>query len=320
VRFARLYAVAAAFDGLWWGCAAVDLPPHDRFDEQSMTIAVALIVATGAVPAFSSYFPAFIAILLPISTIIAVSESVMTGTLHLAVAALLLVFFVTVLSLGIRSNQQLAEMLRLRFERERLLDDVRHEKEAAEQANISKSRFLAAASHDLRQPVHALGMLTGALSHHPMSDEMRGLVGHIQVSVEAMDGLFSSLLDVSKLDAGVVEPRRSVFQIAPLLERVCADYSQEARRKAIELRVCHSSAYVDSDPVLLERVLRNVVSNAVRYTDRGGVLVGCRLGSRLSVQVLDTGRGIAAIEVNRIFEEFYQVGNPEVTTHPCAAV
>ena len=201
----------------------------------------------------------------------------------------------------------------MRFEKDALaedLRDLRRQKELAEEANLSKSRFLAAASHDLRQPIHALGMFVGALARHPMTDEMRRLIEQIEGSVGAMDGLFNSLLDISKLDAGVVQSHRP-FPIGPLLRRIFDEFVDEANRKGLSLDFCPCSALVVSDPVLLERILRNIVSNAVRYTDRGRILIGCRRGPRLSVQVWDTGRGIAQADRERVFQEFYQVDNSQ---------
>jgi CheY-like chemotaxis protein len=144
-----------------------------------------------------------------------------------------------------------------------------------------------------------------------MTDEMRRLVEQIEGSVGAMDGLFNSLLDISKLDAGVVQSHVRAFPIGPLLERICDEFAGEAQRKGLRLALCPCSAFVVSDPVLLERILRNIVSNAVRYTDRGRILVGCRRGSRLSIEIWDTGRGIAQGDRERVFQEFYQVDNFE---------
>jgi two-component system, sensor histidine kinase len=144
-----------------------------------------------------------------------------------------------------------------------------------------------------------------------MSPEARGLLGHIDGSVRALSGLFGGLLDISRLDAGVVEVNRAPFAVQPLIERVCRDYDGEARAKGLRLRVRPTRAVVHSDPMLFERILRNIVANAVSYTDVGRILVGCRRGAQLRVQVLDTGRGIAQNEQQHVFQEFYQIGNPE---------
>jgi len=221
------------------------------------------------------------------------------------------VFIVTMYGLARHANANFTQILRLSFEKQVLAEDLQQQKEVAEDANRSKSKFLAAASHDLRQPVHALGMFVGALSRHSMNDEMRRIVDHMEDSINATDGLFSSLLDISKLDAGVVQPQFETFRINPLLERICHEYSGAAQEKNLSLALCPCTAAVVSDQLLLERILRNLISNAIRYTDHGRILVGCRRGRALSVQVWDTGHGIAANEQKKVFEEFYQVGNSE---------
>lgn len=308
----RLFTFASLLDGLWWGGATMALPAADRFDQQTLVLALALIVAAGAVPAFGSHMPALLAIFLPISLISAVWQAMQPGILHQAIVLLIGVFIATILSLGRRTHANLTEMISLRYEREYLVDDLRRQITLAEQANMAKSRFLASASHDLRQPVHALGMFVASLARHPMTPEVKSLVAHIEGSTEAMETLLNSMLDISRLDAGVVEPRLQTFPVGPMLERICAEWTADAEAKGVELRVCRTSAFVKSDPVLLERILRNLVSNAIRYTDRGVVLVGCRrVAGNIRIEIWDTGRGIAVADHQRVFEEFYQVGNPE---------
>jgi CheY-like chemotaxis protein/anti-sigma regulatory factor (Ser/Thr protein kinase) len=134
----------------------------------------------------------------------------------------------------------------------------------------------------------------------------------IEASVAALDSLFGALLDISRLDAGVVEVRKQTFAIGPLLERICRDYEGEASAKGLTITRSASSARVNSDPILIERILRNLVSNAVRYTREGSVLIGCRrAGPGLRVEVWDTGIGIPAAYQQRIFEEYFQLENPE---------
>jgi signal transduction histidine kinase len=180
------------------------------------------------------------------------------------------------------------------------------------EASLSKSRFLAAASHDLRQPVHALGMFVGALRAREMDAEARKIVDHIADSIDVMDDLFTALLDVSRLDAGVVQPQLQTFPIQVLLERIYREFRASAAQKGLRLALHPCSLFVYTDPVLLERIIRNLVANAVRYSDSGRVVVGCRRhGGQLSIQVWDTGRGIAREQQEQIFHEFYQIGNHE---------
>ncbi|MGZ6039750.1 MAG: ATP-binding response regulator, partial [Phenylobacterium sp.] len=234
-------------------------------------------------------------------------------TLHLICAVVLTVWLPTVAVLGRRYNASLVEALELRFENAALADSLRAQKHVAEQNNLAKSRFLAAASHDLRQPVHALGMFVGALRSHELAPKSAELAEHMDASIASLDGLFTALLDVSRLDAGVIEGRPVTLELAPLFARIRRDLIADAEAKGVRLIFAPTSVSLRSDPVLLERVMRNLVGNAVRYTDAGTVLVGCRRlmkkggGAMLSLEVWDTGRGIAPEQQEVIFEEFYQV-------------
>ena len=184
--------------------------------------------------------------------------------------------------------------------------------QAAESASLAKSRFLAAASHDLRQPMHALNLYLGALSAQELPPASRRLLSEVRQCAQTMDDLFESLLDISKLDANAVEPELEVFEMDAMLERIGMEFEPQARLKGLRLRVRPCRCRVRGDPALVERILRNLVSNAVRYTVRGKVLVGCRRSAAgLRVAVYDTGPGIAPEEQALVFEEFYQVGNPE---------
>jgi signal transduction histidine kinase/CheY-like chemotaxis protein len=310
-RWAYLFAAGSLAEGLSWGVGSLWLIAPDRIDQQLWVMIVTTAVASGSATAFGSYLPAFYALLFPALTPYMVWALAQGGIFHHALAFLDLLYICAMAVLGWRSNRGLAEALRLRFENLDLLEDLRIEKERAEQANLDKSRFLASASHDLRQPVHALSMFVGALQAHKMDKELRRLVEQIDGSVSALDSLFTSLLDISRLDAGIVQSWPRIFPIRPLLERVCRDHEAEARMKGIRLVLRRSSLAVRTDPILLERILRNLVSNAVRYTDRGRVVVGCRRGAQVSLQVWDTGQGIPAEEQQRVFQEFYQLGNPE---------
>ena len=231
--------------------------------------------------------------------------------LHLTIGGIFVLWFMAVSEQARRANRQFVESIRLRQENVALVQDLRREKTLAEEANVAKSRFLASASHDLRQPVHALSVLVGALRSHQMDAPARGLLDHLDGSVRALSGLFGGLLDISRLDAGVVEAHRESFALQPIIDRVCRDYESLAREKGVELKCLPTEAIVHSDTLLCERILRNIVANAVTYTDRGRILVGCRRGERLRLQVWDTGRGIAPSEQQLVFQEFYQVANPE---------
>ncbi len=194
---------------------------------------------------------------------------------------------------------------------EQATEELRLRKDDAERANAAKSRFLASASHDLRQPMHALGLFVGQLQQQPVSAEARHLVQQVAESVKALGGLLDGLLDISKLDAGVLTPEKSPFPIAQMLTRLESDFSGAANTRNLYLRVRPSALWVNTDPVLLERVLLNLVSNAVRYTEKGGILVVARRrGNRVRIEVRDSGIGIPAEAHESIFQEFVQLRNP----------
>ncbi len=185
-------------------------------------------------------------------------------------------------------------------------------REEAEAANRAKSQFLAAASHDLRQPIAALGLFLEVLDARVSDPAARPIVQKIRSSIEAMEGLFNALLDISRLDAGVMTPQIQHFPVQALLGKIEADYTRLAADKGLSLRVVPSDQIVVSDPFLFEQVVRNLVSNAVRYTDTGWVKVEClKRSESLALTVTDTGIGIPEEHLGDIFQEFYQLGNPE---------
>lgn len=193
----------------------------------------------------------------------------------------------------------------------RQLAEVRAAREVAEGASVAKSKFFAAASHDLRQPLHALGMFAAALDSHVATDEGRELRRRIGAMVEALESLFDELLDLSRLDAGAIEAQVQPVALRDLFDRLELRFAREAQERQLRLRFVPTGRCVRSDPLLLERIVSNLVANALRYTERGGVLVGARrCGERIALEVRDSGIGIAAGEQQRIFDEFYQTNNP----------
>jgi signal transduction histidine kinase/CheY-like chemotaxis protein len=309
--WARAFTVFSLIEGLIWGASAFTLVAPGATEQQLLVMLVVCAVTTGAVSAFGVYPPAFFALFMPATFPFALTSAVQGGVMHLSIAGMVLVFIIGMVFIAARHNGIVLEALRLRFANLDLAEDLQLQNRAAEEATQAKSRFLAAASHDLRQPVHALGLFVGALRSQDLAPVPRQLVDRMEESLIALNGLFSGLLDISRLDAGIVAPSRSAFALQPLLDMLDRDHRGEADAKGIDLRILPSRAVIDSDPVLLGRILSNLVSNAVRYTDRGRVLVGCRRGAALRIQVLDTGPGIPEAQVERVFEEFFQLHNPQ---------
>jgi signal transduction histidine kinase len=189
--------------------------------------------------------------------------------------------------------------------------ELRRKKEEAEKANYDKTRFLAAASHDLRQPMHALGLFVGELHSRLDTPEQHKIANKVEESVEAMSSLLDSLLDISKLDAGVVVPQIQGVDIDAMVRRLVQDFIPVAQRKNITLHVRSIQDMVLSDPVLLERILLNLMGNAIRYTPQNGsVLLACRRrGEDLRIEVRDNGIGIPFEEQQNVFREFVQLAN-----------
>ena len=191
--------------------------------------------------------------------------------------------------------------------------ELRGQKLAAESATAAKSRFLAAASHDLRQPLHALALLVEALLDKTPPGEARRLAEHISVSAHAMEGLLNALLDLSRLDAGAVVARPECFPLARVMENLERQFSPLAADRGLRLTLHAGKIWLYTDAALLERILANLISNALRYTDTGGVVVGARRVQKdwVRIEVHDSGRGIAQEFQTRVFEEYFQVANPE---------
>jgi PAS domain S-box-containing protein len=183
-------------------------------------------------------------------------------------------------------------------------------KEKAEQASASKTQFLASASHDLRQPLQAANMLVYLLGEKVIDVESTDIINKLKSSLDSLGELLNSLLDISKLDAGMIYPDKVGFPLSVIFKKIGNDMSVIADAKGLALRIFPTDAIVYSDPKLLEQIIRNLVFNAIKYTKTGRVLLGARTrGARLLIQVYDTGIGIPNDKLDKIFEEFYQVNN-----------
>jgi len=200
------------------------------------------------------------------------------------------------------ANAALRQENRVRAEAELAL---RQAKQLAEDANASKTRFLAAASHDLLQPLNAARLFTSALDQEMAAEDMKRTIGHIDNSLQAAEELLGTLLDISKLDAGALTPRRSHFALADIIQPLRAEFEVMAEERGLDLVVVSTRQWVDSDPQMLRRIIQNFLSNAIRYTQAGRVLLGSRRqGERLTIEVWDSGPGIPEAKQHEIFQEF----------------
>lgn len=230
-----------------------------------------------------------------------------------------ILYFVSLTLMARNSSGEIRAAINLRFENITLLEQLRVEtkiaeasQREAEHANTAKSKFLAAASHDLRQPIHAQGLFLEVLSRTELSAHQREMLASARAASEDSGEMLNTLLDFSRIEAGVVEPQLQPFLLQPLLNKIENELAPQADAKDIVYRSRETHVAVQSDPFLLELILRNLVSNAIRYTQRGGVLVACRRrGSQALLEVWDTGIGIATAHQQEVFREFHQLGNPE---------
>ncbi|WP_434619026.1 hybrid sensor histidine kinase/response regulator [Azospirillum sp. B2RO_4] len=203
-------------------------------------------------------------------------------------------------------------ILRARDEAEAARVEAVQARDDAQRADRAKTKFLAAASHDLRQPLQSLFFFAHALSDKLQNHPTSPLLASMTDSLNGLRVMLDSLLDVSRLDAGVVKPSVTDFALGPLLDRLAEEYGIRAAESGLMLRHVPTSAWTRSDPALLERILRNLIENAIRYTERGDILVGClRRGGSLRLAVIDQGIGIPGDRTEDIFQEFTQLANPE---------
>ena len=190
--------------------------------------------------------------------------------------------------------------------------ELQAQRDDAQRANLAKSRFLAAASHDLRQPIQALTLFVGELDKQMQTPSQQRLSQQINAAVQLLVELFDTLLEISRIDIQDLRPKKYPLALAGWLEDLALSHAAAARDKGIELRICPSSVWVDTDPTLLARIVGNLLSNAVRYTERGRVLLGVRRDAdSAQIQIWDSGVGIEEVHLPHLFQEFYQVGNPE---------
>lgn len=216
--------------------------------------------------------------------------------------------FQTTIALERQVRERTEELTRTLRKLERANDELKRAKEVAEFADRSKTRFIAAAGHDLLQPVNAARLSVSALSEVQAGEEGGKLVRQVERALSTIETLLKTLLDISKLDSGIVVPERSPVPLADMISGLASDFAPIVERKGLTLRMPHTSAWVDSDPIMLRRILQNLISNALRYTQRGGVLVGIRArGERqVRIDIVDTGPGIPPESLELIFEEFYR--------------
>ncbi len=318
-RWRRWWNIGTLSSAAMWGATAWVFYPRGESIQQVGLIITIYTLSVAVVPVLATQPTVFLAFgalcFLPMAARIA-SEGTAYG--YQLAGILLLVFSLTTV-LARSYRQALRRAIDLKLRGDELLDQVRIEKQAAEDArreaevaNRAKTQFFTAASHDLRQPLHAMGLFAEALRQKSHDAEVAHLVNSINESVDALEGLFSELLDITRIDSGGVEVNPDHFEIGSIFRKLRLHFEPTAFEKGLALRMRGAQHVVHADPLLVERILRNLVSNAIRYTNDGSVLVSCRRrGDHLLLQVWDSGVGIREEQQAQVFEEFYQVPNTE---------
>jgi len=288
--------------GLVWGCASlVPAPPQATAYIATGT----LLMVSGGVSLFATYRPGISLFATP-AQLITSSALIATGD---AIGATTGIGFAIAVGLLIRQarahHSAITRAMLVAEERTALLDELAIQRRDAERASLAKTFVLASVSHDLRQPLNSIGLLVEAARRRGAEDD---IVEQIGASVRSMDDLLSALLEVSRLDSGVEPLQIKAFPVADVLQRLRVQFGPQAAAKRLSLDIPMSGEQVRTDPLQLERVLANLVANAVRYTAAGGIRVRCRRRSTtLWMQVWDSGIGIAAKDRDRVFDEFFQV-------------
>ncbi|HZW76090.1 MAG TPA: hybrid sensor histidine kinase/response regulator, partial [Caldimonas sp.] len=313
VEWQRRFRVAVAVGAIVWGSAAfVFLPGADLAHAAFLVLVFVGVAVAGAVAIATDRTSIYLWVL-PLTVPAPVVLAVLGGRAQLALAAVAAAFAAILLRLMLAQNRLLSTTLRAQSENAALVERLHRQMELTAQASREKSQFLASASHDLRQPLHALSFFGATLERRMAGSIDQPLIYNMMRSIEALDKSFGAILDISKLDAGAVEPHVQSFPIRDVFRRLQMGFAGQAEEAGLQLRFRAAGKVVTSDPQLLERIVGNLVQNGLRYCrPGGGVLVAARRRhGGVSVEVWDSGIGIAGSELPKIFDEFYQVANPQ---------
>lgn len=305
------FVLTTFISGCTWGATSILFLQTDSLVTMVFLLMTLTGITVGSSASLSnfawSYHAFAIPTLLPFAYVLG-----STGKSDFIVLSLMLSVFLLLQLVVAKKNQKtLDKSIILRNENTELVQQLKIKKEKAESANAAKTRFLAAASHDLRQPLHAMSLFLDILDERNDDSEQAMIVDKIKKSSLSLEGLLESLLDISKLDAGIININKKPFAIQGLFDILENEFNSIAMEKGLSIHFMPTSLCVNSDLQIIERILRNLISNAIRYTDYGKVLIGCRRNKNsVLLSVYDTGIGIDKNKTEIIFEEFHQLDNP----------
>ncbi|MFM9972614.1 MAG: hybrid sensor histidine kinase/response regulator [Burkholderiales bacterium] len=311
-RLARTLVGYATLWGTAWGLLAIGTLGTTTPIGTSVAISVLAGIVGGSLSMLSPILAVFTAFSVPLVGLTVVALWLLDDPAYNAFAVISVLYLGVLIAQSRNSALASRATIELRFENIELIRRAEAARIEAEEANLAKSKFLAAAGHDLRQPIHAQGLFLDVLSRTDLDTRQRELVTHISAASDASIDMLNTLLDFSRIEAGVIVPKLQTFRLQHFLNLIEREFEPQADGKGLAYRSRETALEARSDPAILALILRNLVSNAIRYTDHGGVLVACRRrGGHAVLEVWDTGMGIAVEQQAEIFKEFHQLGNPE---------
>lgn len=310
IKWGRRFTLCSLFSGITWSAFVLLFFISESVEHLVFVITVSISLSTGAIVAGGYWLPAYYVFSVPVMVSLALRFFMEGSFSYIALGVLVLWALIGTLGLAKELNKSMRSEMRLRHKSLELAQALKKKTEEAQKATLAKSKFLAAASHDLRQPLHTLALFFDVLKESNSDRERENIFPRIELSLDALKKLFDALLDISKLDAEVVKPQISHFDLSKLLSALADEFEQDARDKNLELIVHGKASIVMSDRLLLERILRNLIGNAIRYTEKGSILLSVRTrGKTILLQVWDTGIGIPEESIEEVFVEFQQLHN-----------
>ncbi len=294
-----------------WGLAPWLFMPADSLPMTAMLMLTMLGISSAGVPSVAPRWPSVLSFVVPMMVGL-ISALLWRGdAVHLFLAVCSLLYLGATLHFARQQHQLLTHSLLMRFEKESLAEKLSEQIRVAQRASEEKSRFFTAANHDLRQPMHAIALFGAVLEKELHGRPEHSHAVRLMTAVHALGTSLDTMLDVSRLDAGVIEPQRQAVPLNPLFQTLNQLFASRAEEKGLQLRLRASPLWVCTDLPLLQRLLANLLENAIKYTEQGGVLVVARArGKKVWIEIHDTGIGMTPESLNYIFDEFYQVNNP----------
>lgn len=311
-RWLSIITIAAFAGGSIWGAGAWFFLNAESITVLAFFLITLIGVINGSTVSYAAHFPMVVAFAAPVTLLAALKLSQLNIDYAGLLALTTIAFLVFTIVVGRNYSAAIENAITLDLKNSELLIEAKHQGELAAQANLEKSRFFAAVSHDLRQPLYATSLLLESLGERLTSIEQKKLHTDIERTHSAVSDMFSSLLEVSQLDSLAVEPNITSFPLSHVFESLSAEFEPSANKKGISLSVDATDAVTCTDRALLLRILRNLLTNAIKFTPGGYVEVAViENRERITVRIIDTGIGIANHELKSIFSEYYQLDNPE---------